>query len=267
MAEASSSTTVENTKEVLENKEKGDGLECAVCLQICVHPAQLPCGHIFCFLCIKGIANQSKKCAMCRQEIPRDFIEHPTLVNDEPIVDATENFDGNYQWFYEGRNGWWQYDERTSKELESCYKSGERICELLIAGFLYVADMESMLQIRRNDPSRRRRIKRDLASIRKKGVAGLRTESDLTPSTTSDPEITYNTEVTRPHSPTEGRTDGLTPTTPSNTPQSPTSGRESPQNDDLEVTIDRIQNLRLNADERLHQRHFNRPRRSNEHSN
>lgn len=65
--------------------------------------------------------------------------------------------------------GWWQYDERTSKELEACYKSGERTCELLIAGFLYIADLDNMLQLRRNDPSRRRRIKRDLATIPKKG--------------------------------------------------------------------------------------------------
>ncbi|KAH7976626.1 hypothetical protein HPB52_017026 [Rhipicephalus sanguineus] len=42
-------------------------LECAICLQKCIHPARLPCGHIFCFLCVKGIANQSKRCAMCRQ--------------------------------------------------------------------------------------------------------------------------------------------------------------------------------------------------------
>lgn len=65
--------------------------------------------------------------------------------------------------------GWWQYDERTSKELETCYKAGERTCELLIAGFLYVTDLEAMLQLRRNDPSRRRRIKRDLSTIPKKG--------------------------------------------------------------------------------------------------
>lgn len=31
-----------------------------------------------------------------------------------------------------------------------------------------------MLQLRRNDPSRRRKIKRDLFNIPKKGVAGLR---------------------------------------------------------------------------------------------
>ena len=48
------------------------------------------------------------------------------------------------------------------------------MCELLIAGFLYIADFGSMLQLRRNDPSRHRRIKRDLYNVPKKGIAGLR---------------------------------------------------------------------------------------------
>ncbi|KAG8232538.1 hypothetical protein J437_LFUL012888 [Ladona fulva] len=73
-----------------------------------------------------------------------------------------------------GLRGWWQYDERTSLDLEAAYKRGERSCELLIAGYLYVADFDGMVQLRRRDPSRRRRIKRDLASIPVKGVAGLR---------------------------------------------------------------------------------------------
>lgn len=34
-----------------------------------------------------------------------------------------------------------------------------------------------MLQLRRNDPSRHRRIKRDLSNVPKKGVAGLRLNS------------------------------------------------------------------------------------------
>ena len=33
-------------------------LECAVCLQTCIHPVQLPCRHIFCFLCVKGVSTQ-----------------------------------------------------------------------------------------------------------------------------------------------------------------------------------------------------------------
>ena len=79
--------------------------------------------------------------------------------------------------------GWWQYDERTSQELEAAFKSGQRTCELLIVGQLYIADFDAMLQLRRNDMSRRRRIKRDLASIPKKGIAGLR--FDGLPNTTS----------------------------------------------------------------------------------
>lgn len=41
---------------------------------------------------------------MCRQEIPRDFIEHPNLLQ-APHNESVEGFDGGYQWFYEGRNG------------------------------------------------------------------------------------------------------------------------------------------------------------------
>ena len=43
-----------------------------------------------------------------------------------------------------------------------------------MAGYRYVVDFETMLQLRRSDPARRRRVKRDLASAAKKGVAGLR---------------------------------------------------------------------------------------------
>nr|CAD7453500.1 unnamed protein product [Timema tahoe] len=79
--------------------------ECAICLQMCVHPAQLPCGHIFCFLCVKGVANQSKKCAMCRQEIPTDYLEKPQLLEQSNVEKVAGEFDDGYQWFYEGRNG------------------------------------------------------------------------------------------------------------------------------------------------------------------
>ncbi|XP_043284081.1 E3 ubiquitin-protein ligase RNF146 isoform X2 [Venturia canescens] len=222
-----------NLKEQEKDCDEKDGtvliLECAVCLQPCIHPARLPCSHIFCYLCVKGVANQSKRCPMCRQEIPADFIEHPQLVEVEddakpPVVDE------EYQWFYEGRNGWWQYDQRTSHELETAYKQGKRTCELLIAGFLYIADFGSMLQLRRNDPSRHRRIKRDLYNVPKKGVAGLR----LNAQQQQDEEIQIVREIRgaeRPASPvsdTLGTGDGTnTPVPPSNTPQTPAGGNTS----------------------------------------
>lgn len=43
---------------------------------------------------------------MCRQEIPRDFIDNPKLLdNSLEVKETNETLDGGYQWFYEGRNG------------------------------------------------------------------------------------------------------------------------------------------------------------------
>lgn len=153
--------------------------ECAICLQSCVHPVRLPCRHIFCFLCVKGASWQSKRCALCRQEVPEDFLERPTLLSPEELkASASGKAPGEYAWYYEGRNGWWQYDERTSRELEDAYTKGKKTAEMLIAGFLYVADLENMVQYRRNEHGRRRKMKRDVVDIPKKGVAGLRLDSE-----------------------------------------------------------------------------------------
>lgn len=59
--------------EPAEETEESSNTECAVCLQSCVHPVRLPCSHIFCYLCVKGVAFQSKRCAMCRQRSPPTF--------------------------------------------------------------------------------------------------------------------------------------------------------------------------------------------------
>ncbi|XP_015114537.1 E3 ubiquitin-protein ligase RNF146 isoform X1 [Diachasma alloeum] len=248
--------TVDLTEETIKEEKQGTStsLECAVCLQQCIHPAKLPCTHIFCYLCVKGVANQSKKCPMCRQEIPADFVERPQLVEiEESKVPGTEE---EYQWFYEGRNGWWQYDPRTSLELETAYKQGKRTCELLIAGFLYIADFGSMLQLRRNDPSRHRRIKRDLHNVPKKGVAGLRLNRE------EEPVIREIRGAERPASPasdTMGTGDGTnTPVPPSNTPQTPAgnaSGDATPltdrteqRQDSLHQVLEQMRSLMLRGD-------------------
>ncbi|XP_071375435.1 E3 ubiquitin-protein ligase rnf146-like isoform X1 [Centroberyx affinis] len=166
-------------------------LECAICLQSCVHPVRLPCCHVFCFLCVKGASWHSKRCALCRQEVPEDFLERPMLLSPEELKAAAagvsraggmgDGSHGDYAWYYEGRNGWWQYDERTSRELEEAFAKGRKSTEMLIAGFLYVADLENMVQYRRNEHGRRRKIKRDAVGIPKKGVAGLRLDPEPTP--------------------------------------------------------------------------------------
>lgn len=157
-------------------------LECAICLQSCVHPVRLPCRHVFCFLCVKGASWHSKRCALCRQEVPEDFLERPTLLSPEELKASASGSRGtgagDHAWYYEGRNGWWQYDERTSRELEDAHNKGKKSAEMLIAGFLYVADLENMVQYRRNEHGRRRRMKRDVVDIPKKGVAGLRLDPE-----------------------------------------------------------------------------------------
>jgi len=57
--------------------------ECAVCLQPCIHPVRLPCSHMFCYLCMKGVAGHSRRCALCRAEIPQDFVRRPVLVSPD----------------------------------------------------------------------------------------------------------------------------------------------------------------------------------------
>ncbi|XP_053300883.1 E3 ubiquitin-protein ligase rnf146 isoform X1 [Pleuronectes platessa] len=162
--------------------------ECSICLQSCVHPVRLPCCHVFCFLCVKGASWHSKRCALCRQEVPEDFLERPVLLSPEELKAAASGVSrsggtggvspGDSAWYYEGRNGWWQYDERTTRELEEAFSRDKKSTEMLIAGFLYVADLENMVQYRRNEHGRRRKIKRDAVDIPKKGVAGLRLDPD-----------------------------------------------------------------------------------------
>lgn len=117
---------------------------------------------------------------MCRQDVDLKYFDNPEIVHfetmtseDEGHKETPEDAD-KYQWYYEGRNGWWQYEELSSAELENAHRDGKRSCELLIAGFLYFVDFENMVQFRKSEPGRRRRIKRDVVDAEKKGVAGLR---------------------------------------------------------------------------------------------
>lgn len=85
--------------------------------------------------------------------------------------------------------GWWQYDDRTSQDIEDAFKKGDKSCTILVAGYVYIVDLEQLVQQRQNEPTRCRRVKRDLATIPKKGVAGLRIEGN---------QVTSDTVFSRP---------------------------------------------------------------------
>jgi len=68
------------------------------------------------------------------------------------------------------------YEPRVQNEIEEAHSKEEKFIEALIAGHLYVLDLKNMLQYRKDMPSKRRQIKRDLASSQHKGLAGLRQE-------------------------------------------------------------------------------------------
>ncbi|XP_068618321.1 E3 ubiquitin-protein ligase RNF146-A-like isoform X2 [Battus philenor] len=144
---------------------------CAVCLEKYDHPTKLPCGHIFCFLCAKGIAQLNKTCAMCRNVIPNDYFNNPDVISQEKNTE--ENCNQEYQWYYEGRNGWWKYNQASNCYLEETYNKGEKEGSLLIAGNLYHIDFERNVQVRVNDQRKTRKIRRETPLFPSKGIAGI----------------------------------------------------------------------------------------------
>lgn len=103
--------------------------------------------------------------------------------NDIPSASQTLTKTFPSAWFYEGRNGWWRYDDRTLLALEDAFaKDPDSPCfEIMISGYVYVVDFRRMVQFRKDEPSRRRRVKREtidehidpLQSV-VKGIAGLK---------------------------------------------------------------------------------------------
>ena len=161
-----------------DDSAKTDESVCAVCGQPYVHPVELPCNHIFCYLCVKGVLARKPSCPFCRASVPRDFALKPKVVEPSLVETAvTSKADDKPQWFYEGRrDGWWLYDPRTTEEIEAAYKDKKTKCIVQVAGFNYIIDFDKMVQFREDRPERRRKILRndkvDSATV-VKGVAGL----------------------------------------------------------------------------------------------
>ncbi|CAG2108546.1 unnamed protein product [Medioppia subpectinata] len=195
MWRSSSAAVEDNSCVATSGAEASDGhvFECAVCLDRCLNGVRLDCRHVFCYLCVKGSAQQSNnRCPVCRHPIAHNYFDRPDLIGavhwrhtadddrdderNEDGGDGSERSDDNMEWQYEGRNGWWLYDCRTSRDIHKAYKANEPSLEVLVAGFVYVIDLQRMIQYRRLDPNRIRRIRRQPLDPTTKGVAGLRTQ-------------------------------------------------------------------------------------------
>lgn len=143
---------------------------CAVCMERLYLPQELPCGHRYCYLCLKGIAAKSSGyCPLCRRDIPDEAITTPKLESVE-LVDL--------QWVYESKGGgkWWYYDETTNSILDKAYleyeaDSSKDEIEVVIAGFYYTVSFSSMDQT--SSSGVKRKIKRADVADMVKGVAGV----------------------------------------------------------------------------------------------
>lgn len=89
-------------------------------------------------------------------------------------------------------------------------------------------DFDQMLQYRKSEPSRRRRIKRDLASIPKKGVAGLRLEQNEESENGAASLDLLSVAASRAALTSSCLSPSQTPQAPSNTPQTPQTPRSPP---------------------------------------
>ncbi|CAO1410324.1 unnamed protein product [Diamesa tonsa] len=143
--------------------------ECPICLNVYQYPVVLPeCGHIFCYLCVKGFKNPI--CALCRAPFELQNI------NTKDLTCSEVSLPDEHEWLYKGCNGWWKYDSRTAQEIEEAYQKKLSNVEVLVAGNLYNIDFEMMLQTQKNDPRRCRHIRRQKKSesYNTIGIAGLR---------------------------------------------------------------------------------------------
>ena len=98
--------------------------------------------------------------------------------------EAAKNVQNEFTWFYKGFKGWWQYDDRTSLEIETEYEKGTESFQLLIAGRMYTIDLKNNNQVRADGASTRI-IKRDLRNNNDKntpvkGVAGIQAKKKRT---------------------------------------------------------------------------------------
>ncbi|VDD86606.1 unnamed protein product [Enterobius vermicularis] len=181
---------------------------CSICYEDFNFKTTLPdCGHSFCFLCIKGVALRVGSCPLCRNPVQPSLFERPSFCSSDHASSSAQvreqnpqprtlaggestNYEGEVKWLYRSRGrGWWRFEPRQERDLEAAYSAGERIFELIIAGFPYVIDFDIMREYRKDLPRStlwERAIKRIVEDGSSKGkhvyvvgVAGVKQKRDV----------------------------------------------------------------------------------------
>ena len=78
------------------------------------------------------------------------FVQASLDLNDtQPLLGDEEE---EWQCFYQGRNGWWRFEERNNAELEENFSLGQQMFETMICGNLYVFVFQAMEQFQKGFP-------------------------------------------------------------------------------------------------------------------
>ena len=58
---------------VIVEKQEQVEVDCPICFNVMVEPVTLPCGHTFCYNCLKKAFKDKMMCPMDRHELPGDY--------------------------------------------------------------------------------------------------------------------------------------------------------------------------------------------------
>lgn len=158
--------------------------ECPICFDTILLPIKTPCGHSFCYMCLKRAEvdkHQLFSCPLCRGEHSLDVILRAKMSIGDLKVDPS-SFDALY--LYESRSGgWWAFEPRTITELEEAYQRyvlspNDKTTTIDILGKPCVIDFEAMTQCRDRVTRRiQRKVNDDTSRSVIKGIAGMRIAS------------------------------------------------------------------------------------------
>lgn len=63
-------------------ESKEDNYLCPLCMQLYYQPAQTPCKHYFCLICLTQLIEVESRCPLCRTDVPSTFV---------PAIDSVYN--------------------------------------------------------------------------------------------------------------------------------------------------------------------------------